>query len=158
MQVSEILAAGIVKFFAKHDITVTGDFTEEGTITLCYKIVGHKGEPEYYTPTISIPWKLFVANLIDLIGGEAVIGVELIGEAMSRAFQQAALKQTDARLEAVLNPVTQAAQTCVTEMLASQPKSVRDGKTKFSVLQFDVVASGATIVTMTAPGDQAEAV
>jgi hypothetical protein len=143
MQFSEVLSAGLGKFFGKDRISSVGPFAEEGTITITYRIRGVKGSPEEAFATVSIPWKLFVANLIDLIGEEVKIGVDLIGEAMRRSFQQQATKQQPDHLQEVLRPVTEAAEACVDEMIQSLPKIQKDGKTLFHLLEIESVVSSS---------------
>jgi hypothetical protein len=155
MKFSEILSAGLGKFFGKERITVAGPFAEEGTITLTYRIKGVKGSPEEAFATVTVPWKLFVANLIDLVGEEAKIGVDLIGEAMRRSFQQQSTKQQPGHLDAILRPVTEAAEQCVQDMIAGLPKIQKDGKTFFHVLEIESVVSGGNVVKMEIPSAEA---
>lgn len=142
MQFSEILAAGLGNFFKGERISGAGPFAEEGTITINYRIRGTKGSPEEAFATVSIPWKLFTANLIDLVGKEVQIGVDLIGEAMRLSFEQQKTKQQPDHLKAVLGPVTEAAEACVQEMIAGLPKIQKDGKTFFHVCEMEVVSMG----------------
>lgn len=154
MQFSEILSAGLGKFFGKDRISSVGPFAEEGTITITYRIRGTKGSPEEAFATVSIPWKLFVANLIDLIGEEVKIGVDLIGEAMRRSFEQQATKQQPDHLQEVLRPVTEAAEACVQTMIAGLPKIQKDGKTLFHLLEIEAV-SGGNVIKLEGPSAEA---
>jgi len=161
MKFSEILSAGLGKFFGKARITSVGPFEEEGTITITYRIKGVKGSPEEAFATVSIPWKLFVANLIDLVGKEVEIGIDLIGEAMRLSFEQQQTKQQPGHLDAILRPVTEAAEQCVQEMIAGLPKIQKDGKTFFHILEIESIVNsvpGGNIVVMEDDGPIAEAV
>lgn len=154
MQFSEILSAGLGNFFKGERISSSGPFEEEGTITITYRIRGVKGSPEEAFATVSIPWKLFVANLIDLVGKEVEIGIDLIGEAMRLSFEQQKTKQQPDHLKEVLRPVTEAAEACVQTMIAGLPKIQKDGKTFFHVLEIEAV-SGGNVVKLEGPSAEA---
>ena len=154
MQFSEILAAGLGNFFKGERISGVGPFEEEGTITITYRIRGTKGSPEEAFATVSIPWKLFVANLIDLVGKEVEIGIDLIGEAMRLSFEQQKTKRQPDHLAAVLRPVTEAAEACVQEMIAGLPKIQKDGKTFFHLLEIEAVV-GDNVVKLDGPSAEA---
>lgn len=162
MQFSEILSAALASKFSKTKIQQVGPFQEEGNITFTYKIEGKKNAPEMCDATVTIPWKLVVANLIDLIGKDAEAGMELLGEAINRSFEQTKRgeKNQPDHLREMLKKVTSVAEQCVNKLISMLPKLQKDGKTFFYTVELEVLDNAAKVVKMptTTASDAAEAV